>query len=155
MSVRSKRIVAKVMQRYWRVSRGLTLGAQGMVIDKEGRVLLIKHTYRPGWHFPGGGVERNEPASLALARELHEEAGVAISGKPELFGLYANFRDFPSDHIALFVVREWTQPVAPVPNMEIAAHAFFTVGTLPPDINPPTQRRIREVVDGAPRDIMW
>jgi ADP-ribose pyrophosphatase YjhB (NUDIX family) len=153
--LRSRRLFIKLMQRYWRVSRGLTLGAQGVVIDASEHILLIKHTYRPGWHFPGGGVERHETAPAALARELQEEAGVELSGKPELFGLYANFHHFPSDHVALFLVRDWTQPVAPLPTSEIAAHGFFARDELPPDINKPTARRIQEIFEGVPRDVMW
>lgn len=153
--MRSTVLFAKLMQRYWRLTRSLTLGAQGVVIDATRRVLLVKHTYRPGWHFPGGGVERHETAPAALARELQEEAGVLIEGEPELFGLYANFRHFPSDHIALYLVRNWTQPVAPTPNHEIAAHAFFAADALPPDIHAPTARRIREVLAGVKREEMW
>jgi ADP-ribose pyrophosphatase YjhB (NUDIX family) len=153
--VASNRLRAKILQRYWRLTRSLTLGAQAVVIDGQDRILLVKHTYRPGWHFPGGGVERHETVEAALARELDEEAGVTLLGRAELFGIYANFRVFPSDHVALFIVRHWQQPAEPMANREIAAHGFFARNELPRDIVKSAAQRLREVFDGAPRSIVW
>jgi 8-oxo-dGTP pyrophosphatase MutT (NUDIX family) len=153
--LRSTRLITKLMQHSWRLTRGLTLGAQAMVIDPEDRILLVRHTYRPGWHFPGGGVERDETVEAALARELHEEAGIVLTGRPELFGIYANFRSFPSDHVALFIARDWEQPIAPKPNHEIAEHGFFARNALPADIGRSSARRLRELFAGEPRSLMW
>jgi ADP-ribose pyrophosphatase YjhB (NUDIX family) len=153
--VRSSRIFNKAMQRYWRLTRALTLGAQAVVVDREDRVLLVRHTYRPGWHCPGGGVERHETAEEALARELMEETGVLIARAPQLIGLYANFRAFPSDHVALYLVTDWEQPVAPGPNREIAEHGFFARSELPADIAASPAARLHELFDGAPRSVTW
>ena len=147
--------VKRVLQSYWRLSRSLTLGVQGVVRDGEGRVLLIRHTYQPGWHFPGGGVEKNETVLAALARELEEEVGILLLAEPELFGIYANFRAFPSDHIALFIVRRWRQRSVPQPNREVAEQGFFAPNALPGTTTAGTRRRIAEVVDAAPRTQQW
>jgi 8-oxo-dGTP pyrophosphatase MutT (NUDIX family) len=150
-----ERIASRLIQRYWRLSRGLTLGAQGMVLDSQGRVLLVRHGYRPGWFFPGGGVEMGESVARALARELIEEAGVAIEQTPELFGIYDNSAAFPGDHIVLFVVRRWRQEAIPPPNREIAERDFFAVDALPAGTSGGTRRRIAEVLDAAPRTGAW
>ncbi|CFX00371.1 NUDIX hydrolase [Candidatus Filomicrobium marinum] len=148
-------ILKRARQSYWRMTRPLTIGAQGCVIAPDRRILLIRHTYRPGWHFPGGGVEKNETIETALARELKEEAGIQMTGRPQLFGIYANFRYFPSDHIALFVVREWQQPVAPKPNFEIAEHGFFPIDALPEQIHASTRARIDEIKGSVSVAELW
>jgi ADP-ribose pyrophosphatase YjhB (NUDIX family) len=149
------RLVTKVLQRYWRLARGLTLGAQGLIVDAQDRVLLVRHSYRPGWHFPGGGVEKNEIVETALERELKEEAGVTLRGPPQLFGVYANFRHFPSDHVAFFVIRDWDQPEVPPANREIAEQGFFAIDELPDGTHRSVVSRLQEVFQGCPRDPLW
>jgi ADP-ribose pyrophosphatase YjhB (NUDIX family) len=149
------RLPMRVISAYWRLTRGATLGAQGVVIDKDGRVLLVRHGYRPGWHFPGGGVEWGETAESALARELEEEAGVIMKGRPKLHGIFANFRALPSDHIALFIVPEWERPRIPKPNHEIAESRFFARREIPADAARGTERRLAEIFDGAPIEPHW
>jgi 8-oxo-dGTP pyrophosphatase MutT (NUDIX family) len=126
------------------------------VFDNRKNVLLVKHTYTPGWHFPGGGVERREAVHDALSRELGEEAGIALTGATELFGLYVNARLGRRDHVAFYVCRDWKQVRAPaVPNVEILDCRFFPLAALPDGTTPATCRRLAEVLDGAPRSPEW
>jgi 8-oxo-dGTP diphosphatase len=53
--------------------------AAGLLIrDDEGRILLVKPTYKDGWDIPGGYVEPGESPAQAAAREAVEELGVAV-----------------------------------------------------------------------------
>ncbi|MGA9763483.1 MAG: NUDIX domain-containing protein [Rhodomicrobium sp.] len=149
------RLPIRVVAAYWRLTRGATLGAQGVVIAEDDSVLLVRHSYRPGWHFPGGGIEWGETAETALGRELLEEAGVIVKGQPQLHGLFANFAWLPSDHVALFVVREWERPIAPAPNNEILESRFFSRSELPADAADAVPRRLKEILDGVPKVPYW
>lgn len=149
------KLTRKLLQRYWRLTRGLTLGAQGIVLDESGRVLLVRHTYRPGWHFPGGGVEFGEAAESALERELLEEAGVITTGPNRLIGVFTNFNAFPGDHIALFHVETWRQDRVPSPNREIAEQGFFSFDAVPKEITRGTRRRLDELQGKATQDRRW
>jgi 8-oxo-dGTP pyrophosphatase MutT (NUDIX family) len=140
---------------YWRLTRGATLGAQGAVFDGDGRVLLVRHTYQHGWHFPGGGVEWRETAETAMVREVFEEAGIVVTGNPQFHGLFANFAWLPSDHIALFIVREWERPSVPPPNREIRESRFFSRAELPADVAGGASRRLKEIFDGTPKQPHW
>lgn len=137
------------------VRRRITVGARAVLIDGD-RVLLIRHTYLPGWQFPGGGVEPFETAQAAAAREAAEETGYVVQGRPVLHGLYLNrIAGGGRDHVAVFVWRDFSKGRAFRANHEIAELGWFEVGALPADVEPGTGRRIAEIVGGLARAAEW
>ncbi len=140
---------------YWRMSRGLTLGVRGLVVDEAGRIFLVKHTYVRGWHLPGGGVEPGETLLDALARELKEEGNIDLLESPALHAVYFNTAVSRRDHVALFVIGAYRQPTPPVPDHEIMAHGFFAPDALPEDTVASVRARVAEVLMGAPRSQRW
>jgi len=147
--------IRRVLHVYWRYARGLTLGVRGLVLDAQGRVFLIKHSYVAGWHLPGGGVEPGEALATALGRELREEGNIELIGPPELFAIYWNRRIAWRDHVALYVVRSFRQSAPPQPNREIVAHGFFTPDALPEGTTASTRARVAEVLEGRSAAEIW
>ena len=155
MRIQAARAARPLMHLYWRMSRGLTLGVRGLVIDGQDRVFLVRHTYVGGWHLPGGGVEPGETVLEALARELKEEGNIELAGTPMQFGIYFQPTVSKRDHVVLFVVRDFRQPAPPVPDREIMAHGFFPGDALPPETGRATRARIAEVITGATVSQRW
>ena len=52
------------------------VAAGALIRDAEGRILLVKPTYKDGWDIPGGYVEPGESPAAACKRELKEEIGL-------------------------------------------------------------------------------
>jgi len=148
-------LIRRLMHFYWRFARGATLGARAMVIDGDGRIFLVKHSYVSGWHLPGGGVETGESFRAALARELAEEGNIMMTAPPVLHGIFFNKSASRRDHVALFVVREFRQDAMPKPNHEIVAHGFFAPDALPEGTTRATRARIAEMLGGAPASEVW
>lgn len=139
---------------WWRFSRGATLGVRGIACDPEGRVLLVRHTYRHGWFLPGGGVESGETALEAITREMMEEGGVEAVQAPRLIGFYANHANFKNDHVALYAFDAWRTCPATADH-EIAERGFFSRDALPEGVTPGTLRRLSEAFDGEPHSATW
>jgi ADP-ribose pyrophosphatase YjhB (NUDIX family) len=133
--------------------KGVTLGVRAQVCDESGRLLLIRHSYLPKWHFPGGGVEFGETATEAVRRELAEEGGVALTGEPRLLGLFRNPEWTAGDHVAFFEAGPW-KPCSRHWGVEIEAAEFFAPQALPDDVHPSVRRRLAEQA-GAPRADAW
>jgi ADP-ribose pyrophosphatase YjhB (NUDIX family) len=150
-----KLLIKLVLQPYWRLTRSQTLGVQAIVVEPPRRVLLIRHSYVRGWHLPGGGVERRETLEQALLRELREECGVVPATRPTLHGVFANLTRAPGDHIAVFVVRDWTMPAAPKRGLEILERKMFEMDALPEGLIEGARRRLDEVFGGVESNGVW
>jgi ADP-ribose pyrophosphatase YjhB (NUDIX family) len=148
-------LVRKVITWGGLIHRPMTLGVRGLVLDTEGRALLVRHTYLDGYYLPGGGVEPGETMEEALARELEEEGNIVIEETPALHGIYLNRTASPRDHVALYVVRRFRQTGPYVPNREIAESAFYSLTALPDSATRATKARLSEVMHGAPSSPYW
>lgn len=135
--------------------RAARLGVRGVVSDGAGRVLLVRHTYLPGWYLPGGGVDAGETAAEAFAREVAEETGVRLAGPPRLIGLHLNLRAGRRDHVAFFVGEAEPGARLAGPSREIAALGFFALDVLPEGVTPATRRRLDEVFGAAVASREW
>jgi 8-oxo-dGTP pyrophosphatase MutT (NUDIX family) len=140
---------------YWRFARGMTFGVRALVLDAEGRVFLVKHSYVTGWHLPGGGVEVGETALDAMRRELKEEGNIVCDGETVLHGLFFNRHVSRRDHVAVYLVRDFHQESKPVPNREIVDCGFFDVKALPEGTTRGTRRRIDEITRDVPVSPDW
>lgn len=133
----------------------MTLGVRAAVLNAEGGVFLVRHTYTPGWHLPGGGVEPGETLMEALAKELREEANLRFVGEPSLHGIFLNDAVSRRDHVAVFVVREFERTGPRMPDREIAEADFFPLEALPPETTRGTRARLAEIAAGTAPAQRW
>ncbi len=144
----------RIFHLWFRLRRPLTLGVRGVVTNDAGEVLLLRHSYVAGWHFPGGGVEKAETGLEALARELEEEAGVIPTTAPTLLGVYANHANHPNDHVLVYRVRDWS-PTRATSRGEIVETGFFDPHSPPAGVTGGTARRLAEIFGDAPLSEIW
>jgi ADP-ribose pyrophosphatase YjhB (NUDIX family) len=155
MASLAARIRSRIAHLSFLMTRPMTLGVRGVVIAEGDSVLLVRQGYVSGWHFPGGGVEVGETCLDAIERELAEEACVAVHGEPVFHGLFFNERLSRRDHVAVYVIREFTVLGERKPDREIAEARFFPRSALPEGTTASTRARLAEIFDSAPPAPRW
>lgn len=117
-----------------------TPGVKAMAITPTGEVVLVRHSYMAGWHFPGGGVKRGETPEQAMLRELREEIGLsrwaAIGQSEEPFDI----ADPNCAGPALFIVTGAEYDFRP--SLEIEAAREFPADALPDDCRASVKRHV-------------
>jgi 8-oxo-dGTP diphosphatase len=121
------------------------LGAAAVIMDGEGRVLLVKHSYgRLNWEIPGGLAELGESATENAVREVREETGLEVEAL-RLAGIY--YEPGNDMHHFIFLCAKRDPTAVPVPDAsEITELGYFSPDNLPRPISDFTVLRIRDAL---------
>ena len=130
----------------------VALSASALLRDEQGRIALVRNTYRDGWSLPGGVVDDNEPPAEAAVREVLEELGHVVTAPAELLVVQwagrgrgpVQFLNFTFD---VGVCADPTKLVAQ--EEEIAEIAFFAPDGLPEGLRPFMRHRMGAIIDGG------
>jgi ADP-ribose pyrophosphatase YjhB (NUDIX family) len=124
---------------WWRVRRPVNLGVGAIVLNNQGEVLLVRHSYLPDWMIPGGAVDWGETAVNAAIREVQEECRLEISAL-ELCTVRMVKAAGACNHVLIFKAAANGTPRCE--GSEITDLGWFPVNKLPAD----TQPRSRELI---------
>ena len=103
------------------------MDARGVVF-KDNKILMVKELMDGGaWTLPGGWIDINEPPSLAVERELREEAGIIVKARKLLAVYDRNLHGhppYPFHAYKLFFLCDLIAEATPDP-VETAEPTYF------------------------------
>jgi 8-oxo-dGTP pyrophosphatase MutT (NUDIX family) len=108
----------KAMKVVWRFYKPCHKGV-GVLIRHDNQVLAVRHSYRPGYTIPGGGMNRGEIPRQTAVRELAEE--LSITANPDHL-IYK--RHVHNTHV--FELRLDQRPDIRIDNREIIEACFLS-----------------------------
>ena len=119
-----------------------TATAGAVMFDEGGRVLLLKHRFRPGagWGLPGGFLQAGEQPEAAIRRELLEETGL----EPETVELF-KVRVFKKPKQIEVVFHCKARGGGGPKSVEVTDIGWFECDRLPPGLPQDQQQLIRQV----------
>lgn len=149
------RLAFRLLRGWWLLRRPDHAGAI-IAVWVEGRVLLVRQSYRATLTFPGGGIGRGETARAAAQRELGEEVGLVADETALAFaGDWTGWWDHRRDRVAIFELRLSTMPPLRLDNREIVGAILLPpeealARPLPPFVRGYLEDGIRKAPRGVP-----
>jgi len=112
---------------FWRfMTRRPSFGA-ATAVKHDGRLLLVKDSYRGIWSMPGGRIRRGEEPAAAAVRELAEETGIELRQEAiALVGVFRNAWEYGIDTVHVFEATLSSKPVLRLDNREIIDARWVT-----------------------------
>lgn len=126
------------------------VAAGALFFDTEGRVLLVRPTYKQHWDIPGGYVEPGESPRTACIREIQEELGITVNVGPMLVVDWAPADNEGDKLLFIFdagTLTEDQQRRITFQDGEVAEGRFLAVGDVEPYVPARLARRIRTATD--------
>lgn len=115
-----------VLRLWWFLCRPSHQGAM-VAVWCQGRLLVVRQSYRPGFNLPGGSVGKGEPAIVAACRELQEELGLRTEPQALVHVRDVVLRfEHRRDHVSLFALRLDEMPTPRPDNREIIEARFLS-----------------------------
>jgi 8-oxo-dGTP diphosphatase len=126
------------------------VGADALIRDRQGRILLVDPKYKPDWDLPGGMSEANEPPAETVHRELREELGLDLHAG-RLLCLDWVSPHGPWDDSLMFIFDGGTLTDDQLPNLklldgELRSYEFCPRETAAARLRPYVWRRVAEAV---------
>lgn len=120
------------------------MGAAAVILNSEGHVLLVKHSYgKNNWDLPGGKSEEKESAEETAIREVSEEVGLTVHTE-RLTGVYYD-PNFDMHHFVFIAGHPSDQKPEPS-SPEIVECGYYDIMDLPKPISDFTFRRIQDAI---------
>ena len=116
----------------WKVTGPGRAGVHAVPVTGDGKVVLVRLTYAPGWRVPGGGLKRSEGAEQGMLRELREEIGLLSYGAIERLEEEPAELEEPVQRSAFFIVRDVVY--RPRRSLEVEEVREFDPDRLPDDV---------------------
>jgi len=128
----------------------LLLCGAGVIVFRDGYILLQKRKDNGCWGIHGGCVELGESVEDAAKRELYEETGLKVRTM-KLYGVFSgpdHLYVYPNGDEAYIVdiiyICDDFEGELKADNDEVAELKWFRFEDVPENLNPPSSRIIRE-----------
>lgn len=133
---------------------GLTMGVKVVLERPDGRVLLERLSYTPGWHLPGGGVEAGETVYDAARREVREECGLVVPDL-KLIGVLYHPQEGDDDHVVVLRGPVGEDEPAQADGVEALEVCWTGPNLLPQGTTPGTRRVLEAYWAGRELGTVW